>query len=184
MKVCNVKKLISLVGLVGFALTVGGAEGRQELRHRSELFPEMKGWKRLDSTRVYNAANLYDYIDGAADVFLSYEFQELRVADYESAGGGLVTVEIYRHKSPVDAFGIYSRERPTEGPFLEISEQGYYREGILNFVQGAAYVKIASINVRENMGGQLREFAQKVSDRLGTRTGLPRTPSQRRGRRL
>lgn len=39
---------------------------------------------------------------------MSYEFQELAVTEYRNAQKASVTVEIYRHSTPTQAFGIYS----------------------------------------------------------------------------
>ena len=47
-------------------------------------FPEMAGWKLSGEIQIYSRANLYDYIDGAADLYLKYDFQELKVADYQN----------------------------------------------------------------------------------------------------
>ena len=33
-------------------------------------FPEIKGWKLIVEEKVYTAENLWDVIDGAADLFL------------------------------------------------------------------------------------------------------------------
>ena len=69
-------------------------------------FPELDGWSQPDTPQLYSPENLYEFIDGAADLYLSYEFQEVSVADYRGAGKAAVTVEIYRHSTPTQAFGI------------------------------------------------------------------------------
>ena len=44
----------------------------------NDLFPEVQGWKMKIDERVYNSGNLWELIDGAADIFLSYYFQNLK----------------------------------------------------------------------------------------------------------
>src|SRR5512143_1768289 len=99
---------------------------------RSPFFPEIRGWQLLDSVQVFSPENLYDYIDGAADLYLTYDFQELKVAEFKRESKETVIVEIYRHCTPQNAFGIYSQERLANADFLDIGEQGYYEEKVLN----------------------------------------------------
>lgn len=143
-------------------------------KESSELFPDVKGWNKSKDIQIYTPQNLYEYINGAAELYLSYDFQELQVAEYLNRHNATVIAEIYRHKTPVHAFGIYSQERPTEGNILKIGAQGYVEEPILNFVVGNAYVKINSYDVGEETGEVLQIFANKVAANLGGKGSLPK----------
>ena len=46
-------------------------------------FPQITGWKKSGEIRIFLPKNLYDYIDGGADLYLKYDFQELQVAEYQ-----------------------------------------------------------------------------------------------------
>jgi hypothetical protein len=133
------------------------------LQASSSLFPEMPGWKKPDAIQVFIPDNLYDYINGAADLYLTYDFKELQVAEYIRDDKASVIIEIYRHASPTNAFGIYSQERLTNADFLEIGSQGYYEEKVLNFLSGSYYVKISSSNIEKDDRDILVRFAK--SDR-------------------
>jgi len=77
-------------------------------------FPKIEGWKPNGEVLSFNAANLWKHINGAAEFYLAYEFWELRVQDIasESIPGLIVTVNIYDQRTPLNAFGVYSTERP------------------------------------------------------------------------
>jgi hypothetical protein len=92
---------------------------------KSSPFPEVKGWKPHEKPQILSRNNLYDYIDGAADLYLKLDFQELEVVEYRNEKKAAVTVEVYRHRTPNDAFGIYSQERLADASFLDIEAQGY-----------------------------------------------------------
>jgi hypothetical protein len=77
-------------------------------RTPAEAFPELKNWNKSDETREFLPENLFDYIDGAADSYLSYEFRHLWVKEYNNKKGALIRAEIYEHRNEKDAFGIYS----------------------------------------------------------------------------
>ena len=136
-------------------------------------FPQITGWKKSGEIRIFLPKNLYDYIDGGADLYLKYDFQELQVAEYQDEKKASVTVEIYRHKTPTHAFGIYSQERFRNADYLDIGSQGYREKGILNFLTGNYYVKLISFNAGAEDQEALFTFAEKVAENLGGKGSLP-----------
>jgi hypothetical protein len=130
--------LLVLSWLLGGTLWGGAATGEE----KTLVFPEMGGWKQDEKPQVFSPRTLYEYIDGAADLYLTYEFQDLNVAEYKGGGKAAVTVEVYRHGDSTQAFGIYSQERLANARFLDIGAQGYQEPNVLNFVAGPYYVKI------------------------------------------
>lgn len=148
-------------------LWASGAEGK------SSLFPEIEGWRQSGEIQTFLPRNLYDYINGGADLYLKYDFQELKVAEYQGDQKAAVTVEIYRHKTPDHAFGIYSQERLSGANYLNIGTQAYSEKGILNFLKGSYYVKINGLDIGPEEEKVLLTFAQKVEGNLEGRKSLP-----------
>ena len=111
---------------------------------QESLFPQIPGWKITQDDPVYNVNNLWDIIDGAADLYLEYNFIDLHIARYISTDSIEVKVELYRHGSDVDAFGMYSQERDTAYNFIQLGVQGYLQQGVLNFLTGSYYVKMST----------------------------------------
>ena len=140
---------------------------------RSFVFPEIPGWKQSGEIQTFAPKTLYEYIDGAADLYLAYDFQELTVAEYLNDRKASVTVEIYRHKSPSDAFGIYSQERAPDADYLNIGAQGYLGENILNCVSGSYYIKLSAYDTGPEDKEVLQVFARKVVENLGEKGRLP-----------
>ena len=96
-------------------------------------FPEIKGWTQSRQVLTFIPKALYEYINGAADLYLMYDFQELKVAEYLNEKKASVIIDVYRHKTPTHAFGIYSQERLSNANFLDIGAQGYIEKNVLNF---------------------------------------------------
>ena len=138
------------------------------------LFPKIEGWMQRETVQVFTPKNLYEYINGAAELYLSYEFQELQVAEYGAEKDGLIIVDIYRHATPLYAFGIYSQERLPHSLYLDIGDQGYWEQGVLNFLSGRYYVKITNHKPAERDQDTLKNFARQVNAKLGQRSFLPR----------
>lgn len=137
------------------------------------IFPEITRWKQSEEIQTFSPKTLFEYINGAADLYLSYEFQELKVAEYLDEKKASVIVEVYRHKTPTHAFGIYSQERLSNANFLDIGAQGYSEKDILNFVAGDYYVKMNSFKTGPEDQEILLNFAKKVAENLGEKGTLP-----------
>jgi hypothetical protein len=137
------------------------------------VFPEVAGWKRSAEIQTFLPKTLYEYIDGAADLYLAYDFEELKVAEYQNEKKSSVTVDVYFHKTPIQAFGIYSQERLPEGNFINVGAEGYLESNALNFLTGPYYVKISSYNTGAEDQEILLTFAKKVSESLGEKGSLP-----------
>jgi hypothetical protein len=162
-------KTVVLFCLILFSLTRGWSvnPGAGE-----KGFPVIDGWDMKVSPDVYTPDNLWDLINGAAESYISYDFQDLHLADYQDPGGKLVHAEVYRHSSPDNAFGIYSSERSPDYRFIEVGAQGYLEEGILNFVSGTYYIKLYSTNSDVQEG--LLEISRGISKHLGQENRMPR----------
>ena len=136
-------------------------------------FPEVKGWNLKALPDVYTPANLWDLINGAAESYLSYDFVDLHLGDYENASGTIIHAEVYRHSTPVNAYGIYTAERSPEYKFVEIGAQGYLEEGVLNFLAGQFYVKLYSTDSGTEVQVALQKIGQKISGHLDQEDSLP-----------
>ena len=88
-------------------------------------FVKVDGWGSPRNIEQYTRENVFNYINGASEFYLSYGFQELWVAEYTGPDGSSLMVEVYRHATPVDAFGIYTQERSSFAEFVEVGIQGY-----------------------------------------------------------
>ena len=127
--------------------------------------PEIPGWTRTADSSHYEATNLWDLIDGAAETYILYGFRQLTVGEYAGAEGCTVRVEIYAHASPTMAFGIYATERQPEYQWVDVGTEGYQEEEVLNFLAGSYYCKLTS-HEREGRN-RLLEIARAVDAALG-----------------
>jgi len=159
--------LLCLMQIMHYPLGVCISEGK------SFVFPEIIGWKQSGEIQTFIPKTLYEYINGAADLYLAYDFQELKVAEYLNDKKASVTLEIYRHHSPTDAFGIYSQERLPDANYLNIGAQGYIDKNILIFLSGSYYVKMNSYNTGAEDPEVLQTFAKKVVEKLSEGGRLP-----------
>jgi len=160
-------KTICLVLGISIFLWVFGSEAKEF------KFPEITGWKQSGEIQTFIPKTLFEYINGAADLYIMYDFQELKVAEYQNEKKASVTVEVYEHKTPTHAFGIYSQERLPNANFIDVGAQGYIENNVLNFLTGPCYVKMTSYNAGAEDREILLTFAKKMSENLGAKGTLP-----------
>lgn len=130
----------------------------------TKLLPTVEGWKLSGEPALYSPENLFEYIDGGADAYLQFDFEELLAATYKGPDKAELSVDIYRHKNAMRAFGMYTQERPAGSAPIPVGADGHGGSDHLEFVVGAYYVKLAQT------GGKapsvLRPFAEKLSAKL------------------
>lgn len=138
-------------------------------------FPVVAGWKFAPppGDSLYTPDNLWDMIDGAADLYLGYGFEDLRIGEYTDAGGTDVRVELYRFSSTENAFGVYSQERNPGYRFVEIGTQGYVEDKVLNFLCGVYYVKISSHREGKTGREAMLVIGRRIAEYLQQRSGWP-----------
>jgi len=74
-------------------------------------------WKREKRTRVYAGKDkLFEYINGGAEVYLSYSFIQVSTATYiKKDTDGSVKVNIWEFGSSDDAYGVFAKDRAGQG---------------------------------------------------------------------
>jgi len=138
------------------------------------LVPQLAGWSLSEAPRSYFPDNLFEYIDGAAESYLGYDFRELLVADLEKKGtDATLTLEIYDMGLPVNAFGIFAAERYPDNKVAALGDLGYVEGEALNFLSGRYYVKMLAFGLGEATASTLGEVGAKVAGAIKSRGGLP-----------
>jgi hypothetical protein len=88
----------------------------------SSIIPENPGFvlpETLDSWTVgdsglWDAQTLFDYINGGAELYLSFSFEQAASRQYSSAGQPDINVDIFRMATPDHAYGVFSMSREKE----------------------------------------------------------------------
>lgn len=130
---------------------------------------EVAGWESSQAPRSFTAGNLWEFIDGAADGYITYGFQEVVSADYTQAGTGYqAVIDIYQMKDPLNAFGKYSEERNPEYQFLKVGNEGYSGGTSVNFWTGQYYVKITTFEEKDAIKQEMIKLAQAVAGKVAS----------------
>jgi hypothetical protein len=169
-------KRIPAIALYAFVLlwpAMAAGQGERASSPRS-LLPQVPGWTLVEPPRSYFPGTLFEYIDGAAESYLSYAFQELVTADFKSdKTAATLTVEVYDMGSDLNAFGIFSSERYPGSPPVAVGNLGYLEEGTLNFIVGPNYIKLICFDGGAAADSTLKTFAEDIDRKVPDRGSLP-----------
>ena len=110
-----VVRSLAILTMAALLLLLAGAAAAQPA---DVHVPVPEGWTAVDEEYRFGPENLWEYINGAADLFLTYGFQELVVLDMEQ-GDAALSVSVYDMGRQLDAFGIYESEKPADGDGID-----------------------------------------------------------------
>jgi len=159
-----------IAGITAVLITCCGIIISQEI----PKYPKIGEWQPQKNVQVYTPDNLYDYINGAAELYLSYQFQQLDVIYYKNRKKQEIVVEVYQHQSPLYAFGIYSQERSPESNYLPFGTESYIDGSNLFILSGNNYIKIYSYDLGDSATSQLTRFGQAFISFLKVAAPLPK----------
>lgn len=92
-----------LAGTAGLLLLTVAVAGAFELT--------LEGWEPVGEPVQYGADTLWEYINGAADQYLAYGFQELTHSEWKR-NDTIIIVDAYELGTPLQAFGLFLAQAP------------------------------------------------------------------------
>ncbi|MDH3890385.1 MAG: hypothetical protein OEV49_04825 [candidate division Zixibacteria bacterium] len=132
---------------------------------------EIMGWRAADSVETYDRESIFDYINGAGEVYRSYAFQEVTVHRYTKPDAPEITVEIFDMGSSDDAFGVFSYTRESEEPGIG---SAFERRGsVLCFWQDRYYVCVVAYKSSDDVKTAIDSLARAMAERLPPAGTIP-----------
>lgn len=109
--------------------------------HLNEALPqEIAGWKALPDDQAYGRDDIFDYMDGAGEIYLAFDFRFVFVRQYARTDAPSIVVEIYQMSSAPDAFGVFTQD--TDGDEVDVGQGAIYAAGLLRFWKDTVFVRI------------------------------------------
>jgi hypothetical protein len=130
---------ILVVIFVTTALGMDITNESEKVMSLSQLVPQkINDWEAEEKDEIYNRDTIFDYINGAGEVYRLYGFRELFVRRFAKTDESDITVEIFDMSTSEDAYGIFSHGR--EGKAEGIGQGSEYRGGLLCFWKSKFFV--------------------------------------------
>jgi hypothetical protein len=109
---------------------------------------DLGGAKIKDKIALYDEKGLFDYIDGAAPVFIERHYRKLAAAEMASAEGSDLVCDVYDMAEPANAVSIFEKERsPSAKPVANIPD-AICGPMSLVFHAGRYYAKLTAFDAK------------------------------------
>ena len=132
--------LLAMAIWAGAGTAVVGAAGPPRADRAMVLPSAVEGWTWDGKELRYDPRTVFDYIDGAGELFLAYGFRRLAVRRFEKPGQPPLTLECYDMGSSEGAYGVFSFERQEAS--VGIGQGSEFGGGLLRFWKGRYFVSL------------------------------------------
>jgi len=102
-----------------FISIMPGQTGGKMQESKPTLPKTVGAWTRPDSPQLVTAKNIFDYMDGAGELYIGYRYDHLESYEYKAQNQNNILVELYFMKTSDDAFGLLSLD--WEGESVELA---------------------------------------------------------------
>jgi len=102
------------------------------------------GWTKAGPLRTFTGQDLFNQIDGGAELFLEFGFVKLRLQTYARDKAEL-TLNAYEMESAASALGVYLMKMGKETPFPEIGARNSCEEIQLTILKGRYFIQIDNL---------------------------------------
>lgn len=132
---------------------------------------QINGWNLDGDVRIYTPDNLFEYINGGAELYISYGFERLWVRKYTRADYPEISVDIFDMGHPYRAFGVYSHGRETDDRL--VGQGGEYNSGLLTFWQDRYYTSVLVYPEDDASRETVLHLGRAIATAIGRRGDAP-----------
>jgi hypothetical protein len=151
--------LLTALWMVFFMIPTSDAGPLDELQRA--LPEKVLTWSKAEEDHFYDSQTIFDYIDGAGEVYRAYNMQRCLSRRYASPEGPAIILDVFEMVSSYDAFGVFTHDPDGDG--LPVGQGAVYRSGWLGFWKDRFFVSLYADEETDAAMQALRELAGKVA---------------------
>ncbi|MDR2040696.1 MAG: hypothetical protein LBP98_00040 [Tannerella sp.] len=129
-----------------------------------KFLPEQYEAYQVSEWMDYAGEALYDYINGGAELYLSYGLAGMTGCKYNGEGLPQITVEIYEMTSSANAFGVYTQSRDKEESDFGQGSQSF--NDFILFWKGKYYAIITTQKATPESTKTIRQIAALIDSAI------------------
>ncbi len=109
---------------------------------------DLGGAKVKDKVALYDEKGLFDYIDGAAPVFIQRHYRKLAASEMVSADGSDLVCDVYDMAEPANALSIFNLEKSPNAKLVADIPNAISGPMSLVFHAGRYYIKLTAFDAK------------------------------------
>lgn len=126
----------------------------------------VSGWEKTGDTRVFEAKDLWQYIDGDAEQYIQAGVVSTSTSDYKYQGQLEAVVDVYTMKDPAGARKILEAGLTRDAKTVQLGDQGVQYAQSVSFRKGPSLVRIVAYESTPETSQALLNLAHGVEAKL------------------
>lgn len=119
-----------------------------------------EGWA-VEEDQSFDRETIFSYIDGAGEVYRSYNFQRLFARRMARQGKPALIADLFDMGTSADAFGVFSHD--IGGEDARVGQGSAYQGGLLSFWKDRYFVSVYTEDETEETRAAVFGLAEKVA---------------------
>ena len=151
--------------IIGPSLSMNQTAHAYSIENMVKTMPkDVFGWRTDGSYTLYDSETIFDYINGAGEVYRAYNLHRCLVLQYSRPDGTLITLDIFEMKTSADAFGVFTHDNT--GNDVNIGNDGRYRAGWLSFWKDKFFVSLYMEMVSVEAEKAVMKLGSHIEDQI------------------
>lgn len=148
-------------------------EQAQSLEALKTSLPErVVAWTKGEEDGLYDDRTIFDYINGAAEVYRAYNMQRCLSRRYQTPQGPAIILDIFDMGSSEDAYGVFTHDQ--DGEALNLGQKACFRAGWFSMWKGRFFVSIYTERETEASRAAVLELGETVASLIKREGPKPR----------
>ena len=139
---------------------------QQDISYYLPAPDRLQGWKSIDPPQNFTGKELYVYMNGGAEIYLSRGFKQLITQKYINKSNKAITLEIFEMESISSALEMYTSKIGNDGTPLAIGKEALLEDYYLNFQEENFLVTLTGFDSEKETIDGLITIAKVVDERI------------------
>ncbi len=132
---------------------------------------KINGWKQVNENKIDTHDDLYHYIDGGAELYISYNFKDAMCYIYKNKNQPELRIEIFDMVESKNAFGVFSLS--SEKNDFQFGQGSQYIEGSLIIWKGEYFISIMAGSETAESKNTILEIAKIIDENIKETGPIP-----------
>jgi hypothetical protein len=142
-----------------------------DLQKPASFIPPTIGPYLSEADQTFDAGSIFDYIDGAGEVYRSYNMKLLVARRFHKDGKPDIVVDLFDMGSPEDAFGVFTHD--LDGEDARVGQGSTYKAGLLSFWKDRYFLSVYAEEETAETKGLVFELGRRIDGAIPGRGERP-----------
>ena len=172
----DLKKPIITLFIVLVSLSLYAQPPAENAEALSALLPTMKEnstWYQDGEPHYFDGDNLFEYINGSADMYLAYDFRELITITFLNDDYQSLTIDIYDMGNSLSAFGVYSNFWSPDDISAALGTDAIVSDYYIRFYHGQYVVDLNASDSNKEIKNLMLGVAGEIENKIDANKAYP-----------